>query len=118
MAWLQPRQSVSDALTIAVGFVVDDAIVMQENIFAISRMASLPWRRHSSGAGEIGFTILSISFSLIAVFIPPAADGGIVGRLFREFAITVTTTILVLRGRVAHAHTDDCALASAPANGM
>jgi hydrophobe/amphiphile efflux-1 (HAE1) family protein len=83
------------ALTIAVGFVVDDAIVMQENIYRHLEEGLTPMEAALKGAEEIGFTILSISFSLIAVFIPLLLMGGIVGRLFREFAITVTTTILV-----------------------
>jgi hydrophobe/amphiphile efflux-1 (HAE1) family protein len=83
------------ALAIAVGFVVDDAIVMQENIYRHLEDGLTPMEAAFKGAGEIGFTILSISFSLIAVFIPLLLMGGIVGRLFREFAVTVTTTILV-----------------------
>ncbi len=83
------------ALTIAVGFVVDDAIVMQENIYRHIEDGLTPMQAAYKGAGEIGFTILSISFSLIAVFIPLLLMGGIVGRLFREFAVTVTATILV-----------------------
>ena len=83
------------ALTIAVGFVVDDAIVMLENIYRHVE-AGMPVREASfKGAGEIGFTIISMSFSLVAVFIPVLLMGGIVGRLFREFAVTVTVTILV-----------------------
>ncbi|MEI9888861.1 MAG: multidrug efflux RND transporter permease subunit [Rhizomicrobium sp.] len=83
------------ALTIAVGFVVDDAIVMQENIYRHIEDGLSPMEAAYKGAGEIGFTILSISFSLIAVFIPLLLMGGIVGRLLREFAVTVTATILV-----------------------
>src|SRR5205823_1148837 len=83
------------ALTIAVGFVVDDAIVMIENIHRHIEDGLGPMEAAFKGAGEIGFTILSISISLIAVFIPLLFMGGIVGRLFREFAVTVTTTILV-----------------------
>ncbi|MDB5397225.1 MAG: acriflavin resistance protein [Rhodospirillales bacterium] len=83
------------ALTIAVGFVVDDAIVMLENIHRHIEDGADPMEAAIKGAGEIGFTILSISFSLIAVFIPLLLMGGIVGRLFREFAVTVTVTILV-----------------------
>ena len=82
------------ALTISVGFVVDDAIVMLENIYRHVEEAS-PLEAALKGAGEIGFTILSISLSLVAVFIPLLLMGGIVGRLFREFAVTVTMTILV-----------------------
>src|SRR3984957_2096959 len=78
------------ALTIAVGFVVDDAIVMLENIFRHIEDGMRPMEAAIKGAGEIGFTIVSISASLIAVFIPLLLMGGIVGRLFREFAMTVT----------------------------
>ncbi|MEJ1974990.1 MAG: multidrug efflux RND transporter permease subunit [Acetobacteraceae bacterium] len=82
-------------LTIAVGFVVDDAIVMLENIFRHIEDGMAPLDAALKGAGEIGFTIVSISFSLIAVFIPLLLMGGIVGRLFREFAIVVSITIVV-----------------------
>jgi HAE1 family hydrophobic/amphiphilic exporter-1 len=83
------------ALTIAVGFVVDDAIVMLENIYRHIEHGLSPLEATLKGAGEIGFTILSISISLVAVFIPLLLMGGIVGRLFREFAVTVTMTIAV-----------------------
>jgi len=83
------------ALTIAVGFVVDDAIVMLENIVRHMEAGMRPVEAALKGAGEIGFTIVSISFSLIAVFIPLLLMGGIVGRLFREFAITVSITIVI-----------------------
>ncbi|WP_219209950.1 efflux RND transporter permease subunit [Variovorax boronicumulans] len=83
------------ALTIAVGFVVDDAIVMLENIYRYVEEGMTPMEAAYKGAGEIGFTIISISVSLIAVFIPLLLMGGIVGRLFREFAVTVTLTIVV-----------------------
>jgi hydrophobe/amphiphile efflux-1 (HAE1) family protein len=82
-------------LTIAVGFVVDDAIVMLENIFRHIEEGMKPMEAAVQGAGEIGFTIVSISFSLIAVFIPLLLMGGIVGRLFREFAICVSITIVI-----------------------
>jgi hydrophobe/amphiphile efflux-1 (HAE1) family protein len=82
-------------LTIAVGFVVDDAIVMLENIFRHIEDGMDPMEAAIQGAGEIGFTIVSISFSLIAVFIPLLLMGGIVGRLFREFAICVSITIVI-----------------------
>ena len=81
------------ALTIAVGFVVDDAIVMLENIYRHVEEGMAPMEAALKGAGEIGFTIISISVSLVAVFIPLLLMGGIVGRLFREFAVTVTLTI-------------------------
>jgi hydrophobe/amphiphile efflux-1 (HAE1) family protein len=83
------------AMTIAVGFVVDDAIVMLENIVRHLEDGMRPIDAALKGAGEIGFTIVSISFSLIAVFIPLLLMSGIVGRLFREFAITVSITIVI-----------------------
>jgi HAE1 family hydrophobic/amphiphilic exporter-1 len=83
------------ALTIAVGFVVDDAIVMLENIYRHVEAGMKPMEAAYQGASEIGFTIISISVSLVAVFIPLLLMGGIVGRLFREFAVTVTMTIVV-----------------------
>ena len=83
------------ALTIAVGFVVDDAIVMLENIFRHVEDGMDPMEAALKGAAEIGFTIVSISFSLVAVFIPLLLMGGIVGRLFREFAMTITTAVLL-----------------------
>jgi hydrophobic/amphiphilic exporter-1 (mainly G- bacteria), HAE1 family len=83
------------ALTIAVGFVVDDAIVMLENIYRHIEEGLSPREAALKGAGEIGFTIISISLSLIAVFIPLLLMSGIIGRLFREFAIVVTLTIVV-----------------------
>ena len=83
------------ALTLAVGFVIDDAIVMLENIFRHVEEGMKPMEAAIKGAGEIGFTIVSISFSLVAVFIPLLFMGGIVGRLFREFAVTVTAAVLV-----------------------
>jgi hydrophobe/amphiphile efflux-1 (HAE1) family protein len=83
------------ALTIAVGFVVDDAIVMIENIVRYLEQGDRPFEAAIKGAGQIGFTIISITFSLIAVFIPLLFMAGIIGRLFREFAVTVTTAVLV-----------------------
>ncbi len=83
------------ALTISVGFVIDDAIVMLENIYRHIEEGMKPLQAALKGAAEIGFTILSITFSLIAVFIPVLLMGGIVGRLFREFAVTVTVAVLV-----------------------
>jgi len=82
-------------LTIAVGFVVDDAIVMIENIVRYLEQGDRPFDAAIKGAGQIGFTIISITFSLIAVFIPLLFMAGIIGRLFREFAVTVTTAVLV-----------------------
>jgi hydrophobe/amphiphile efflux-1 (HAE1) family protein len=83
------------ALTLAVGFVVDDAIVVVENIYRHVEEGTSSLAASIKGAGEIGFTVLSISISLIAVFIPLLLMGGIIGRLFREFAITVTAAIVV-----------------------
>jgi multidrug efflux pump len=83
------------ALTISTGFVVDDAIVVMENITRHLEAGMDPFAATLKGAQEIGFTVLSISISLIAVFIPLLLMGGIVGRLFREFAVTLSTAILV-----------------------
>jgi multidrug efflux pump len=83
------------ALTIATGFVVDDAIVVMENITRHIEQGMKPMAAALKGAGEIGFTVLSISISLVAVFIPLLFMGGIVGRLFREFAVTLSTAIVV-----------------------
>jgi hydrophobe/amphiphile efflux-1 (HAE1) family protein len=83
------------ALTIAVGFVVDDAVVMIENIARHIEDGATPMEAAIKGAGEIGFTIVSMSISLIAVFIPLFLMGGIVGLLFREFAVTVSVSIVV-----------------------
>jgi HAE1 family hydrophobic/amphiphilic exporter-1 len=83
------------ALTIAVGFVVDDAIVVVENIYRHIEHGTPPFEAAIKGSREIGFTVLSISCSLIAVFIPLLLMGGIIGRLFREFALTVTASIAV-----------------------
>jgi hydrophobe/amphiphile efflux-1 (HAE1) family protein len=82
-------------LTIAVGFVVDDAIVMIENIVRYIEAGDTPYEAAIKGAGQIGFTIISITFSLVAVFIPLIFMSGIIGRLFREFAMTVTVAVLV-----------------------
>jgi multidrug efflux pump len=83
------------ALTISTGFVVDDAIVVIENITRYIEDGMAPLEASLRGAREIGFTVLSISISLVAVFIPILMMGGIVGRLFREFAITLSAAILV-----------------------
>src|SRR5277367_5152830 len=83
------------ALTIAVGFVVDDAIVMLENITRHVEEGAKPFAAALKGASEIGFTIISISVSLIAVLIPLLLMSGIIGRLFREFAVTLAMTIVV-----------------------
>jgi multidrug efflux pump len=83
------------ALTISTGFVVDDAIVVIENITRYLEMGMGPMQAAFEGAKEIGFTVLSITLSLVAVFIPILMMGGIVGRLFREFAVTLSVAILV-----------------------
>jgi HAE1 family hydrophobic/amphiphilic exporter-1 len=103
------------ALTLSVGFVVDDAIVMLENIVRHIEGGMRPFEAALKGAREIGFTIVSITFSLIAVFIPVLLMGGIVGRVFREFAVTIAVAIVIsgfvsltltpmLCARVLHAH--------------
>jgi multidrug efflux pump len=83
------------ALTISTGFVVDDAIVVMENITRHLEAGMKPFAAAMKGAQEIGFTVFSISISLVAVFIPILMMGGIVGRLFREFAVTLSTAIIV-----------------------
>lgn len=83
------------ALTIATGFVVDDAIVVIENIARYIEKGEKPLHAALKGAGEIGFTIISLTFSLIAVLIPLLFMGDIVGRLFREFAVTLAVSILI-----------------------
>jgi HAE1 family hydrophobic/amphiphilic exporter-1 len=103
------------ALTLSVGFVVDDAIVMLENIVRHIEGGMRPFEAALKGAREIGFTIVSITFSLIAVFIPVLLMGGMVGRVFREFAVSVSVAIIVsgfvsltltpmLCARVLHSH--------------
>jgi HAE1 family hydrophobic/amphiphilic exporter-1 len=88
------------ALTLSVGFVVDDAIVMLENIVRHIEGGMRPFEAALKGSREIGFTIVSITFSLIAVFIPVLLMGGVVGRVFREFAVTIAVAI-VLSGFVS-----------------
>jgi len=83
------------AITLAVGFVVDDAIVMLENITRHIEEGMKPFDAALKGSQEIAFTILSITFSLVAVFIPVLLMSGVVGRVFREFAVTITVAILV-----------------------
>ncbi|HET8730618.1 MAG TPA: MdtB/MuxB family multidrug efflux RND transporter permease subunit [Moraxellaceae bacterium] len=83
------------ALTIATGFVVDDAIVMIENISRFIEEGEPPLQAALKGAGQIGFTIISLTFSLIAVLIPLLFMGDVVGRLFREFSITLAVSILI-----------------------
>jgi len=83
------------ALTIATGFVVDDAIVMLENITRHMERGASPWQAALTGSREIGFTVISISLSLIAVFIPILLMGGVLGRLFQEFAMVLSAAILI-----------------------
>jgi multidrug efflux pump len=83
------------ALTISTGFVIDDAIVVMENISRFLEQGMQPMEAALKGAKEIGFTVFSISISLVAVFIPILLMAGIVGRLFREFAVTLATAIVV-----------------------
>ena len=82
------------ALTIGTGFVVDDAIVMIENIVRHMENGEPPLRAALRGAGEIGFTVISLTLSLIAVFIPLLFMTGLVGRMFREFALTLTIAVV------------------------
>ena len=83
------------ALTISTGFVVDDAIVVIENVTRYLEQGMSPMEAALKGAREVGFTVLTISISLVAVFIPILLMGGIVGRLFREFAVTLSVAIMV-----------------------
>ncbi len=83
------------ALTLVVGFVVDDAIVMLENIMRHVEQGMDPYEASLKGSAEIGFTIFSMTISLVAVFLPVMFMGGIVGRLFHEFAVTISTAILI-----------------------
>src|SRR5471032_1360672 len=83
------------ALTISTGFVVDDAIVVVENITRYIEQGMTPVQAALRGSKEIGFTVLSISISLIAVFTPILLMGGFIGRLFREFAVTLSVAILI-----------------------
>ena len=102
------------ALTIATGFVVDDAIVVIENITRHLEAGHAAARGGARWArSEIGFTVLSISVSLVAVFIPILLMGGIVGRLFREFAVTLSVAIAGLAGGLADDHADDVRAAAA-----
>ena len=83
------------ALTLSIGFVVDDAIVMLENIVRHMEMGETPMEAAFNGSREISFTILSMTLALVAVFIPVMFMGGIIGRLFREFSVTITIAILI-----------------------
>src|SRR5207247_5934711 len=83
------------ALILAIGFVVDDAIVVLENIVRHIEHGVPPMRAALEGAREVGFTVISMTISLAAVFIPLLFMGGILGRLFREFAVTISVAILI-----------------------
>src|SRR3546814_15600608 len=83
------------ALIVATGFVVDDAIVVLENIMRHIEKGVSPLRAAIRGVRAVGFTVLAMSLSLVAVFIPMLLMGGLVGRLFREFAVTLSVSILV-----------------------
>src|SRR6185436_17683876 len=83
------------ALTLAVGFLVDDAIVMLENIVRHIEMGEPPMEAALVGAAEVGYTVLCMSLSLATVFVPLMFMGGIIGRLFREFAVTIAVATLV-----------------------
>ncbi len=83
------------AITISVGFVVDDAIVVIENIYRFIEHGEPPMQAALKGARQIGFTVISMSTSLVAVFIPLLFMGGLIGRLFHEFAVTLSLAILV-----------------------
>ena len=95
------------ALTISVGFVVDDAIVMIENIVSQHERGVTGVNAAVVGAKQIGFTVLSITASLVVVFLPLTLMGGIVGRLFYEFAMTLSVSIVISGLVVAHRHADD-----------
>ena len=92
------------ALTISSGFVVDDAIVVLENITRFREQGLNRMEAALRGAAEIGPTVLSISISLVAVFIPILLMGGVVGRLFRQFAITLSVTIVSVHDRLSYGH--------------
>src|SRR5207237_2514240 len=83
------------ALILSIGFVVDDAIVMLENIFRHMELGEQPLQAALTGSKEIGFTIVSMTLSLAAVFIPVLFMGGILGRLLREFAVTIIVAVLI-----------------------
>ena len=91
------------ALIIATGFVVDDSIVMIENIVRYLEEGKTPMQAALEGAGQIGFTIISLTVSLIAVLIPLLFMGGVIGRLFSEFAVTLAITIVISGDRLADA---------------
>ena len=95
------------AFAVAVGFVVDDAIVMIENVYRNMERGMKPVQAALEGARQIGFTVISISVSLIAAFIPVLFMTGIVGRLMHEFALTLTFSIVISADRLADGHADD-----------
>ena len=105
------------ALTVSTGFVVDDAIVVLENISRHLEAGMPRVQAALLGAREVGFTVLSISLSLVAVFLPILLMGGIVGRLFREFAMTLSLAILVSLVDLAHHNADDVRAVPAAARG-
>ena len=105
------------ALTISTGFVVDDAIVVIENISRYREQGMAPFEAAVRGAREIGFTVVSISVSLVAVFIPILLMGGIVGRLFREFAVTLSVAVGVSMVSLADHDADDVRQAAAARSG-
>ena len=94
------------SLTIATGFVVDDAIVMIENISRYIEAGDPPLQAALKGAEQIGFTIISLTVSLIAVLIPLLFMGDVVGRLFRQFAVTLAVTIVISARGLADADAD------------
>src|SRR6185369_12406403 len=83
------------ALTLSVGFVVDDAIVVLENIVRHMELGKTPREAAIDGSREIGFTIISMTLSLVAVFVPVLFMGGVIGRLLNEFAVTIAVAILI-----------------------
>src|SRR6201999_4239937 len=83
------------AITLSIGFIVDDAIVMIENIVRHREMGKTRMQAARDGAGEVGFTILSMTVSLVAVFLPIIFLNGVLGRLLREFAVTISVSILL-----------------------
>ncbi len=105
------------ALTIATGFVVDDAIVVLENVSRHIERGMKPFEAALLGAREVAFTVVSMSVSLVAVFIPILFMGGIIGRIFREFAITLSVAIGISLRALAQHHADDVLAAAAPREG-
>jgi multidrug efflux pump len=100
------------ALTVATGFVVDDAIVVLENTSRHIEAGMDRFKAALLGAREVGFTVLSISLSLVAVFIPLLFMGGQIGRLFREFAVTLSAAVLISLADLADHHAHDVRLAA------